>query len=119
MNILQSCSSCAPTKLLPPYPTSDKAKLADAKSELEATIESLEKHEKNPTVYKLLENIIWYYVYSGAPKILDLGWKCALDNYRCATPNWLYEETLIDPDNPTNWQGYHEWKQRQVASNDD
>lgn len=118
MNILQSCSNCE-LKLLPPYPTSEQAKLANASSELRATIEILEKHEKNPTIYRLLANIIWYYIYSGEPKILDLGWGCALDRYRCATQNRVYEETLSDPDNPVNWQGYHEWKQRQVAFNDD
>lgn len=118
MNILPPCSSCAP-KLLPSYPTSDKAKLAEALSGLLATIEILEKHEKEPTIYKLLENIIWTYLYSGEPKILDLGWECAIDRYGCATQNRVYEETLIDPKNPVNWQGYQQWKESQVSPNDD
>lgn len=116
MNILSPCSQ--EQKLLPPYPTSEQAKLANAASELRASVEILEKHEKNPTIYRLLANVIWYYVYSGEPKILDLGWECAQDRYGCATQNRVDEETLSDPHNPVNWQGYQQWQSGQVSSND-
>lgn len=106
MYILPSCSSCTPTKLLPPYPTSGIAKLSDAKSRFLSTVERLE--EQDPTTYKLLESIILTFIFSGDPKVLALGWECAIDNYRCATPNWIYEEMLSDPDNPVNWQGYQQ-----------
>lgn len=113
-NLLPPYSSSL-DKLLPPYPTSEAAKVSMAREKLIAAIAQLESCNQG-TILMLLSAISQSILYSeeSYQRFADTGWLAAIELYDTATQNSEFEAVQVDPNNPRNWSGYAEWQKPQT-----
>ena len=104
-----SSDSAMPKYLLPPYPTSPKAKWLVAKARLMSVVDQLEACDYGHENVLMLANLGFSILLSEEyhRSFFNLGMEISEDLYSDATINAEYEQIQNDPNNPSNWPEPH------------